>query len=322
MPKSLKKRSDNPTSNASKDLFKEALDRITTEKHIIIDKKLEKAFQKFLNSGSKEKIDHYSDKDRDTSVNLFLLSAMTVLLEKNTKLQNELFQVTDAYEDVVALITHEFKNVLTSVHGYNMMMEKELEENNKKEIADVLRSSDRLTRQLFDMSDSLLKMSLGEKGLLNPENKLINFVEDILIPIEKDIRGTVNEKNMNIIINKPSGDSIIEGDDGLLNIVLRNLLINALKYGKHSSEILVSIERVKSVFKLTVKNECEKIPENFCQNIFQKFTTKKVGNVKGGTGLGLYNVKKIIDLHRGTVNCNVIKNRWIEFEITLPQNIL
>ncbi len=322
MRKSPEKISTTSKATKPKDQLEESLNRIVSQKRIDINFKLKKTFHSLINSDIKQKLDSLRDDDKDDSVNLFLLSVISDLLEKKDNVQNELFQITEAYEDVVGLITHEFKNILTSVHGYNMMMEREVEALDNQNLMEILKSSDRLTHQLFDMSDSLLKMSLGEKGLLNPEYKLINFVEDLYGPILKDIQGTLKDKNMKTVINQPSGDIIIEGDDGLLDIVMRNLLINAIRYGKNGSDIIVSIERVKKDCKLMVRNECEKIPKNFCNNIFQKFTKKKVGTVKGGTGLGLYNVKKIIDLHHGTVKCMVKNKRWIEFEIILPQNII
>ena len=323
MNKTLNTISSQTRSMNAKNLLKENLNRLSKKENIYtINHDLKKSFQNLVQSGAIEKLEYsVGDKDDDT-VNMFLLAVISDLMEESRRFGDDLVQVTDAYEDVVGFITHEFKNILTSVHGYNMMMERELDTKDEKEILGVLKSSDRLTRRLFDMSDSLLKMSLGEKGLLKPEYKLINFIEDILQPIEKDLQDAIQDKNMKIVTRKLSGDLIIEGDDDLLDIVMRNLLINAIKYGKDGTDILLSIAKVNKDCEVTVKNECEKIPENFCNDIFQKFTTKKIGTVKSGTGLGLYNVKKIIDLHQGTVNCIVIDKSWIEFKIILPQKIL
>ena len=322
MNKTLNTISSQTRSMNAKNLLKENLNRLSKKENIYtINHDLKKSFQNLVQSGAIEKLEHsVGDKDDDTA-NMFLLAVISDLMEESRRFGDDLVQVTDAYEDVVGFITHEFKNILTSVHGYNMMMERELDTKDEKEILGVLKSSDRLTRRLFDMSDSLLKMSLGEKGLLKPEYKLINFIEDILQPIEKDLQDAIQDKNMKIVTRKLSGDLIIEGDDDLLDIVMRNLLINAIRYGKDGTDITLSIAKVNKDCEVTVKNECEKIPENFCDDIFQKFTTKKIGTVKSGTGLGLYNVKKIIELHQGTVNCIVIDKSWIEFKIILPQKI-
>jgi signal transduction histidine kinase len=323
MTKTLNTKSSQSGSINAKNLLKENLNRLSKQEDSkAVDHKLKKAFQNLIQSGAIEKLKQFSTAKNDDPAKLFLLTVISDLMEKNQKFREDLIQVTDAYEDMVGLITHEFKNILTSVHGYNMMMERELDAKDEKEVLGILKSSDRLTHQLFDMSDSLLKMSLGEKGLLDPEYKLINFIEDILLPIEKDLNDAAQDKNMKIVTRKPSGDLIIEADDGMLDIVMRNLLINAIRYGEDGTDIIFTIERINKDCVVTVKNKCENIPDNFCNDIFQKFTTKKIGKVKGGTGLGLYNVKKIIDLHQGKVNCRVIDKNFIEFKIALPQNIL
>ena len=261
-----------------------------------------------------------SEKLIDPEKNL-LAAVLMELARQNEEYRRQLQETTDAYEDVVGLITHEFKNILTSVHGYNMILEHQLAAREDVSLYKNLQASDRLTQQLFDMADSLLKMSLSEKGLLKPEYKLINFVEDIIQPIRSDLAGEQKEKRMTITIDIPHGDPLIEGDDGLLDLVMRNLLINALKYGKKGSTITVKVERKNKFLQVGVKNACESLPANFCKDIFQKFKTKEIGDVKGGSGIGLYNVKKIVTLHGGEISCKVEKKKWVHFEFKIPQNI-
>ena len=93
------------------------------------------------------------------------------IFKDKIQFEKKLQEVTTSYDEVLGLITHEFKNILTSIHGYNMLLEKHLAREKDKEPFNYLMDSDRLTRQLFDMTNSLLKMSLGEKGLLKPELK-------------------------------------------------------------------------------------------------------------------------------------------------------
>jgi signal transduction histidine kinase len=263
---------------------------------------------------------HSGDLSKDNGGRV-LIGIIAELTRQNSDYRDQLQDVKDSYEDVVGLITHEFKNILTSVHGYNMIIERQFMNQDNPALLENLQSSDRLTRQLFNMADSLLKMSLGEKGLLKPEYKLIHFIEDILTPIQSDLALEQKERKMKIAVKKPPDDPIIEGDDGLLDIVMRNLLINALKYGREGTEIEITVTRKNKDLNVIVKNECISLPKNFCSRIFEKFETKKIGSVKGGSGIGLYNVKKIIELHRGEVSCRVDKKKWVVFEILLPQTI-
>ena len=251
-----------------------------------------------------------------------LLSSVLLSVFKDKEIcENKLRDVSKSYDEVLGLITHEFKNILTSIHGYNMLLEKHLQNGKDQESLHHLHDSDRLTRQLFDMTDSLLKMSLGEKGLIRPELKLVDFLEDILKPIKRDLTTQLNKKQMQLILKYDIRNLVVECDVGLMDIVVRNLLLNAIKYGKQNTDIDVNINRTKKDFMMSVKNYSDEIPADICKGIFEKFKSKKIGSEKGGTGIGLYNVRNIIHLHRGKITCKKSAGKWIEFHFTIPQHI-
>ncbi len=260
----------------------------------------------------------HKDKSPESSI---LSSIFLALLNDKEQYEKNLEEVTNSYDEVLGLITHEFKNILTSIHGYNMLLEKHLAEEKDKESFKHFMDSDRLTRQLFNMTDSLLKMSLGEKGLLKPELKLIDFIEDLLKPLKRDLESQLNNKKMRIVVKQQTKNLVLECDEGLLDIVIRNLLINAIKYGKQNTEITVNISRNEKDFFVSVKNISDAVPGDLCDGIFEKFRSRKIGIEKGGTGIGLYNVKNIINLHRGDIFCNCSAGKWIEFRFNIPHKL-
>lgn len=266
--------------------------------------------------------DHLDKVAKDKPDPSLFPAVFLALYEDEELSDNKLRDVTNSYDEVLGLITHEFKNILTSIHGYNMLLEKYLSPEKDKESYNHLLDSDRLTRQLFDMTDSLMKMSLGEKGLLKPELKLIDLIEDLLKPLLRDLENPLRLKKMKIQIKQHTKNLIVECDDGLLDIAIRNLLINAIKYGKQNSEITLGISRDKNKFSVSVKNICDEIPANLCDGIFEKFKSRKIGAEKGGTGIGLYNVKNIINLHQGNIICNCSVGKWVEFMFNIPQKLL
>ena len=73
---------------------------------------------------------------------------------------------------------------------------------------------------------------------------------------------------------------------------------------------------------MSVKNICDEIPANLSDGIFEKFKSRKIGAEKGGTGIGLYNVKNIINLHQGNIICNCSAGKRIEFMFNIPQKLL
>ncbi|TFH00315.1 MAG: HAMP domain-containing histidine kinase [Calditrichales bacterium] len=249
-----------------------------------------------------------------------LYKVLAGMNEKMTETEHKLQELSTTYDDVLGLITHEFKNILTSVHGYNMLLEDHLSKGSNSSGMDFLRSSDRLTRQLFNMTDSLFKMSLGEKGLLSPEQKLLDFGLDIMAPVIADFKSDLQSKKMKLSVKNNSTTNLIIGDEDLLNIVFRNLLMNAVKYGKNGTKIGITISTKKGNYAVTVENEVDHLPVDFAKGLFQKFRTKNVGETKGGTGLGLYNAKNIIDLHKGEIHCETRSNKYVRLTFSIPLN--
>ena len=126
---------------------------------------------------------------------------------------------------------------------------------------------------------------------------------------------------MKINLKQRTNNLIVECDEGLMDIVVRNLLLNAVKYGKQNSEITVNINRIKNAFTVAIKNISDDIPENLCNGIFEKFKSRKIGSEKGGTGIGLFNVRNIVHLHKGEIFCKCSAKQWVEFKFKIPQNI-
>ena len=302
--------------NMKKDKNIEKLNTYIVQGHEILDNKDRKNTD--LLNRLKEQLDKLKNEKSGT---LHLAAVFLSMLKEIEKRENDLKDLTCSYDEVLGLITHEFKNILTSIHGYNMMMETHLSREKTTDLFYHLMDSDRLTRQLFDMTDSLLKMSLGEKGLLKPELKLIDFVEDLIEPLKRDLENQLNIKKMKISLKQLTKNLIIECDETLLDVVIRNLLINAIKYGKENTDIVIKLSRSKNDFFVSVKNLSDDIPGDLCKGIFDKFKSRKIGAERGGTGIGLYNVKNIINLHQGNVTCDCLAGKWIEFTFNLPQKI-
>jgi len=249
---------------------------------------------------------------------LILLAAQEQLLNDRIEMEQQLIDVREGYEEVLTLITHEFKNLLTTVQGYNVLIEKKLHDENQEDLLDIHYSSDRVIHKLFHMVDAILKMSLSEKNLLKPDYRLVDFNKDILIPLEDEQEHELNKKQMTLQKNIRTKKTMIMADEQLIEIVMRNLLENAIRYGDHGSNIDLTVEKIRSELVVTIKNYCNCLPDNICDGIFEKFKTVKVSNIKAGTGIGLYNVKNLIKLHYGNIACTSSSGKWIKFKFNLP----
>lgn len=104
----------------------------------------------------------------------------------------------------------------------------------------------------------------------------------------------------------------------LLELMLTNLLQNAIKYSVEASTILLKIEKVEESLQLTVKDRGIGIPPEQLDSIFQPFFRCWNSQKIAGTGLGLYIVNRCVELHGGQIEVDSQVGVGTTFTIVLP----
>ena len=101
--------------------------------------------------------------------------------------------------------------------------------------------------------------------------------------------------------------------------VLKNLIINAIKYSDKNSIIKISCEKRKKVINIKVLDEGKGIPKNHRKRIFERFyrIDKSRSKERGGTGLGLAIVKHIIEGHKTKIKLKSKVNKGSIFSFNL-----
>ncbi len=114
----------------------------------------------------------------------------------------------------------------------------------------------------------------------------------------------------------------LPGDPALLEIVYRNLFGNALKYRYPDGQIAFGVVSWGDHFVFNVWNAGPGVPAEEVENIFDKFyrVHDEYTKTKRGTGLGLFNIRRIIEAHGGRIWCETKPGHWINFLFALPAN--
>lgn len=267
---------------------------------------------------SVEKLENHDDITKEKIKSLVMFGIQAVLIKENAQLISELKNTNEHYQELIGLITHEFKNMLTSIYGYNKILRRQLEKQGIVETSELTATIEKLTYKLFNMIDSLLKMSLSDKDELLPNKSIINIKNDVLIPVEHELVPLLKKKRIKLKTKiKPRNISIL-ADNDFLQVVFRNLIENGLKYGYPDSLIIIEIKSDKKFLNATVGNKGDGVPDNIKKDVFQKFKHADVGNTKSGSGIGLFNVKKIVEKHGGKISYESEKNKWTKFSFQIP----
>jgi signal transduction histidine kinase len=206
------------------------------------------------------------------------------------------------------------RNPIQPILGLSQVLRSKKEEGRKgqEELLDaIIRNAKRLQRLAEDVLDAA---RIGNKSLklnkerFNLDEILSNAVKDYGNQIEK-----VNDSKMKITY--VHADIFIEADKGRITQVISNLLSNAAKFTTEGS-IMVSTERKSSQIVISVKDTGTGIDSGILPKLFTKFATK---SETGGTGLGLFISKSIVEAHGGRIWAeNNIDGKGATFSFSLP----
>ena len=170
--------------------------------------------------------------------------------------------------------------------------------------------------RLNTLVGELIQVTRGEgdpQGLTTEALRLDELVGTIV----EDSRIEAEKKH--VILNGSLSPVTMEGNPELLRRAIENLVRNAIRYSPEGTEVDVSLSKVGSVFRISVRDHGAGVPEEALPSIFDPFyrVEKDRGRTSGGVGLGLAIAKRAIELHRGTMRAQNVKP-GLRVEIDLP----
>ncbi|MFC1834171.1 nitrogen regulation protein NR(II) [Thermodesulfobacteriota bacterium] len=224
------------------------------------------------------------------------------------------------YRETLHFINHEFKNSLLVIGGFvNRLLLSEEDPRRKEELRIIYHHS----KFLEAMSLDFLVMAELEHGNIQVRKRLIgNLYEEVILPAMMGLKERYPDSFESYDTTMGGiGDVQLMGDPNLLEIVYRNLFGNALKYRHAQGKIAFGVEKREDGYLLNVWNSGPGVGPDQIDKVFDKFyraqdeTTRR----KRGTGLGLYNIRRIIEAHGGRIWCESRPGKWVNFLFTLPK---
>lgn len=266
-------------------------------------------------------LDQLDEKTREQVRSLILFGTQAALIKENAVARSEMERANQNYRDLLSVITHEFKNALTSIYGYNRIIKKRLEENSTENVLDINKNVDRLTRGLFGLVETLFSMSLLEQDKLEIERKIFDIYEEGLKPILSELELRLEQKSMHVKVDMGETKNLYYGDERFFQLVFRNLIQNAIQYGYPHTEIEIGIHSKDDEMILTIMNQGSGLAESKLNKVFEKFSRFHANGKRTNVGIGLFTVKSIIELHQGKIQAESEPEKWMKFTIRLPLDL-
>lgn len=256
---------------------------------------------------------------RDFEVSLRVLddAGRILLVLHDTTREREIARLKSEF---VAKASHELRTPLSSIRATLEMLETgDLEdpEHRTEMMAIASEESERLARMVDDMLD----ISRIEAGVARPRIERVDLGELATEAVD-GLRAVANRRSIDLRVMIASGGLEVEGDRGMLNTVIVNLVGNALKYVPEGERVTLEVapeDLTRSVV-VTVTDTGLGIPEEDLPRIFEKFyRVSRYERKAQGTGLGLDLCRNIVErVHQGRIGVDSRLGEGARFWFGVP----
>ncbi|MFI9344422.1 ATP-binding protein [Streptomyces sp. NPDC052773] len=223
-----------------------------------------------------------------------------------------------SHAELIATVAHELRSPLTSVKGFTATLlakwERFTDDQKRLMLETVDADADRVTRLIAE----LLDISRIDSGRLEVRRQPVDIGAAVGRHIQAYVAAGQPADRFLLRIEQPLPD--LWADPDKIDQVLSNLLENAVRHGEGTVTIDITAtasprEGEEAGTSVTVSDEGPGIPEESMNRVFTRFWR---GSKRGGTGLGLYIVKGIVEAHGGTITVGRAPQGGAEFRFTLP----
>jgi len=219
----------------------------------------------------------------------------------------------------VSTVSHELRTPLTSIKGFisTLLMDEEgFDTETRHEFYTIIDTEcDRLTRLISDLLN-VSRIEAGRALDLNPKEVALPSLIDRVVTAQKSYT-TKHEFDIQVDGSLPT----IIADEDKVDQILTNLTNNAIKYSPDGGTITIRGREEDGMVVISVADQGMGIPKEHLPKVFDRFhrvdnrDTRKVG----GTGIGLYLVKHLVEAHGGTISVESEVGKGSTFTFTLPK---
>lgn len=247
-----------------------------------------------------------------------LIGGMAIDITSSKRAEAALRDADRRKDEFLAILAHELRNPLAPIRtGLELLR---IAGDDAALIEEVRSTMERQTQQMVRLIDDLLDVSRITRGAIDLRISRVDVAEVVKQAVEA-ARPFVEEQGHCLILELPDEPLWLDADSSRLAQVISNLLNNAAKYMPAGGEVRLAAERRGDSAVIRVSDRGIGIPAEMLEAIFEMFTQvdRSLERSHGGLGIGLTLVKRLVDMHGGTVSAHSAgPGEGSEFVVTLP----
>jgi two-component system, sensor histidine kinase and response regulator len=238
-------------------------------------------------------------------------------LAKEAKLLRK--QKEEAERKFVTLVSHQLKGPLGAVKQYlDVLLYTCHDQLSGETVEWICRSQARIAEMISLIQDWLMLAKL-DRGALCDNSASSDFVK-IVESVIQEYQQLPSSANLQLIAEVAPGLPHASGDPVSLNMLVDNLVSNAVKYNKPGGKVEVRVAAEDNWITLQVRDTGVGIPQAFRSHLFEEFYRAKTPETQNisGTGLGLVICKRIVDELGGSIEVDSKEGEYTVFTVRLP----
>jgi len=258
--------------------------------------------------------------EKTQKFNLVLRAEIDRATKELRDVNDRLVQADKSKDEFISLASHEIRTPIAALEGYLSMLN--LQKVDIKARDEIAKRSYESVERLSTLVKDLLDVSRIDQKRIKL-NKQPTRLERLIQRAMEGFELQTRDKKIYIKFQKP--EKMLQEaniDPERVGEVFNNLISNAIKY-TYKGGITISLEEKDNMAQITVSDTGMGIPKNAISHLFQKFyqaetASSVLSNERGGTGLGLYISKNIVEMHGGKIWVESTEGKGTAFYFTLP----
>ncbi len=235
------------------------------------------------------------------------------------KLNNELIELNAVKDKVFSIIAHDLRTPFTALLGFSDILKSELDKLSREDLKRFIDSIYLSSRNLYNLLENLLQWSRINRGVIE-----LNFeqfeINEALVSVINVLNENAKQKGISIV-NEVQKSQLIYSDRQALNLILRNIISNAIKFTNSGGRIHIDSQIINGMIEIKISDTGIGIPEKLLSKIFTNDVVSTGGTEnESGTGLGLILCKEMVEKSGGKIWVNSQVGKGSSFTFTQQIN--
>jgi signal transduction histidine kinase len=223
---------------------------------------------------------------------------------------------TRAKSELIATLTHDVRNNLSAVTGYAEVVLELLPDEASPEVRTLVQRMQVIALEGVQLISNLLDADRLGAGKLSLQRRPLSLAA-LVKRVAERYEAQAALKGVTLATVLPTELPTIEGDELHLDRVFANLLSNAVKFTPSGGRVEIGAGATDTTVDVEVSDSGPGIAPEDRERVFQMYRQTAAGATLGGSGLGLYVVRSLVEAHGGAVSVGA-RGGGALFRVTLP----